>query len=176
PLGVLGLVLAILGPLAPIGVVVSLVAVRREPRGAAIAGVIVGIVMTLITLVCGGFAGWGLWIGLKIQPQQEEIVSDYLAIQNSIDAYKQNNNDSPPPDLATLGLDPALTTSPFGDTYDYRVESGGEGWSIGFVGEDGVSGTSDDTRLSGRRESLEQDPFGWQDLTQRLMRPHMPGS
>ena len=174
PAGVLGLVLAILGPLAPIGLIISLFALRREPRGAAIAGVIVGIIMTLLMLVCGGVMWWGVSLSLKIQPQQQEIVNDYLAIQSTIETYKANNNGALPPDLATRAIDPGLTTSPFGDTYDYRVN--GENWSIGFVGEDGVIDTADDVRMSGRREPLVRDPFGWQDLQQALRQPHMPGS
>ncbi|GAB4516199.1 MAG: hypothetical protein Tsb0013_20770 [Phycisphaerales bacterium] len=173
PGAVAGLILAIMGPLAPIGVIVSLLSLKREPRGFAIAGVIVGLVMTVLMVVCGGVIGWGVWAGLQIQDELQEITSDYSAIQSAVEQYKRDHDGALPPDLSALGLPAETTTSPFGDTYDYRA-SGGT-WSIGFVGEDGVLDTQDDTRIDGGRRPLEQNPFGWQDVQNALMHPIIGG-
>lgn len=174
PAGTVGLILAILGPLAPIGVIVSLMGLRREPKGLAIAGVIVGILMTLLTIGCAGVIGWAFWVNMQIMDEQQDITQDYAAIQTAIEQYKLDNNGQTPPDLNTLGLPADATTSPFQDTYDYRTD--GTNWSIGFVGEDGILDTQDDTRIEGGRGTFEDDPFGWQDLQQALMYPIMSGS
>lgn len=167
-LAVVGFVFSLLGPLALIGVIISAIALRRRPRGFAVAGVIVGLVMLVLSALCIGAVGWSVSLSLQIQPKQEEIIGDYLAIQTAVETYKTNNAGALPPDLASLGLGTGVTTSPFGDTYHY--ETSGTNWTIGFEGEDGVRDTQDDTRLEGGRRPIEEDIFGWQDLTQALLR------
>ncbi len=168
-LAVVGFVLALLGPLALIGVIVSAVASRRRPRGLAIAGIIVGIVMLLITAVCGGLIGSAIWVFSKIGEDLEEITTDYQTIQAQVESYKAANNGALPPDLDALSLTSEARTDPWGAEYGYAVL--GNNWQIMFTGADGQSGTLDDTVLEGGRPPLTEDPFGtrWQDLSQALM-------
>lgn len=61
-LGLVGLILAIVAPL--IGLIVSLIARSQSkavgmPNGKAKAGIIVGLVLTVIGLIVGGIAGFG---------------------------------------------------------------------------------------------------------------------
>ena len=114
-LAIVGFVLALLGPLALIGVIVSAVAARRRPRGLAIAGIIVGIVMLLITAVCGGFGIYMFSFYQKAVPIVEEISNDYQQIQASIESYKLANNGSLPADLSVLGLTQDALEDPFGN-------------------------------------------------------------
>ncbi len=145
-LGVVGFVLSFLGPLAPVGLIMCLFALRRQPRGFAIAGIVMGVLMSVLTLLCGGVLAFGVNAVLKAQAPYEEIRADYRAISNAIDDYRRQNNGALPDDLSGLGLSADETTDPFGDDYIYLERNGA--WSIGFNGRDGTPDTDDDVELA----------------------------
>lgn len=144
-LGIVGFVLSLLGPLALIGVVMCLVALRRRPRGFAIAGLVIGVVMLLLTALCGGIMGIWVWALLEAQDEYQEIASDYATLSSAISDYQRRNNGALPPDLGVLGLPAEATSDPYGEEYLFTPQGGS--WSIGSNGADGVPGTDDDVEL-----------------------------
>ena len=144
PGAVVGLILSILGPLAPVGVIVCLFALRREPRGLAIAGLVIGILTTLIVVVCGGFIGVGVWAVFGTREDYEEIAMDFAAISAAIENH-QNTTGQLPNDLSNLGLSSDTLTDPYGDEYLYVKVSGT--WRLGFNGMDGTPGSQDDIEI-----------------------------
>ena len=166
PLGVVGLILSILGPLAPFGVVVSAFALRREPRGVAIAGLIVGLVMTPLAYICGGLIGLGVWGFFASQGDYDEISNDFLQIQRAVAEYQNANDGDLPDDLDALSLPPDVIESPYGERYVYQRAAGS--WSLGFKGMDQQQGTQDDTTLPGDLSGSSLANYQHQPLMQAL--------
>ena len=161
PLGTLGFVVSLLGPLAPLGVVMCLFALRHEPKRMAIAGIIVGILISLMTYICGGLAGLGVWAVMSTTDEYTEIARDYNAISTAVAEYRRENSGGLPPDLSALALPSDVTTDPFGDEYTYSQSQGA--WYLGFKGVDGARGTGDDCEIPGgitiNPDPLQQTPY-----------------
>ncbi len=149
PTGLAGFVLSLVGltccgPLSLVSLIVSLVALRREPKGLAIAGVaisLVSLVMNLVFAVIGyftlammghGSAGAGL-----------ELIVDYAIIDVEI-----QENGSMPASLDELSLPADRATDPWGNPYEYSVFPDGGDYKLISLGPDGTLGTSDDVQLN----------------------------
>ena len=92
--------------------------------------------MGLLGSAVWAFIGFGLWVAGPALVQLGEIGMDFTEIETAVQTYEQNNNGTPPPDLATLNLPADTITDPWGTPYRYAVASDGS-WTIEIAGPDG---------------------------------------
>ena len=145
-LGIVGFALSFCT--GPIGLIVSLIALTKRPKGFAIAGVIISLISTAVigTVVLGG-----AWFAKKFGAHIATVIDttkDFQAIQQGMASY-QTANGSLPPDLASLGLSASETQDANGISYGYSVKSDGSGWQLTWAGMDKQLGTSDDLVIDG---------------------------
>jgi hypothetical protein len=148
PLGLAGFILSLTCILSPIGFLLSLVGLTKEPRGFAIAGAIIGLVLSI---VLGAGVARALWVFNQPQIQwQNEVLNDYIRMQAAID-----DNGSTPDSLTPLNVPSEVTTDPWGNAYVYETTDAGD-WSLTTYGPDGQPDTTDDLTL---KSGL--NPFGF---------------
>lgn len=161
-LGIVGFVLSLLGILGtggllcPVGLVLSLIALGRPPRGFAVAGVVLGLLGT-----CGGIilAIFVIGIALSVaagvagmfvlsQTDRLEISSDMAKIGFAVQQYKEGNRGIAPAGLSGLELERPTLLDPWGHEYRYVLTDNECGFDIISDGEDGLESTDDDIALS----------------------------
>jgi hypothetical protein len=165
-LGVFGLLVALVGLAVPTGIVsflglmLSLVAVGRAPRGAAAIGVMLGLVGTvawmLITVVAVGAAaaaGIVALVGMAVafaltQPEVIEVTSDMVNLTIAAKEYEQDEAELPA-SLDDLRIGDSARTDPWGTPYRLAATDEGDlGFELVSAGGDTVFGTEDDILLS----------------------------
>lgn len=141
-LGIVGFILSFC--VSPIGLILSLIALRKPPRGLAIGGVVVGVLGTVVwaVLIASMAAGW------KYIKAGIEGVTDYQQINAAMTSYHQNNGSyaSSLDDLSGLTSDEKIDA--WGTAYRLEVKPDGSGWDLISAGMDGKFGTSDDITLT----------------------------
>ncbi|MEM8738780.1 MAG: DUF4190 domain-containing protein [Planctomycetota bacterium] len=146
-MGTAGFVLSLVGwvtcgVLCPVGLVLSIIGVRREPRGLAIAGIIIGALGSLFLLVIGlgviaGILGLGAASTVIVASAQQAAVQ-FKATAEVQGYYAQQGS---LPDPSTFrSLDPDFTQ----DTIRYETLTT-DSFRLTTPGFDGVFGTDDDT-------------------------------
>ncbi len=174
-LGVAGFFIAAIGLLIPTGIVallgllVSLVALGKAPRGFAGMGVLIGLVGTAIWIAITGIAIVGaLAIGVAavlfgsvafvlMQPEIIEVSADMFNV--TIAAYEyEDKHGGMPEGLDSLGLSVSTTTDPWGNPYRYVITDDKLGFDVISSGSDGIMGTDDDLALS-EMERVWKDAF-----------------
>jgi hypothetical protein len=165
-LGVAGFFIALIGLFIPTGIVallgllVSLVALGRAPRGFAAMGVFIGLLGTAlwaavtIAVVLGGLAvGIAALIAVSlgfymINPELIEFTRDMGDVCLAVIEYEDEEG-ALPTDLAALGLSVPTLTDPWGRPYRFElVEDAEFGYEMSSSGADGAFGTDDDLALS----------------------------
>lgn len=160
-LGVAGFVISLIGlvltggVLCPIGLILSLVALGRRPRGFAIAGTILGLLGTcgglLVILIAGGAILAALGIGLAAialqEPQKLELTGEMAKIAVAVAQYKEQNH-YVPASLTLVHLNPSDLNDPWGTPYKYEVLQDGQSFDIVSAGEDRAFDTPDDLKFS----------------------------
>ncbi|MGP1345977.1 MAG: type II secretion system protein GspG [Phycisphaerales bacterium] len=163
-LGLAGFICALIGfactggLLSPIGLILSLIALKDRPKGFAIAGVVLGalgscgIIITLLlfpVVILSVLVAAGVGVGILAPLLGNESIAQFemAALDRKIGMYEQANAGSLPPDLASLdGASEGLLTDPWGNAYVF--DPGTPGTDRPFLlfskGEDGVAGTADD--------------------------------
>jgi hypothetical protein len=174
-LGVAGFVCSLVGLLftggllCPIGLIVSVIALGRRPRGFATAGVIIGILGT-----CGGilfilFAGAAVLAALGLaavamislsEPEKMEITSDMVNTALAVKAYEKEHRYLPA-DLGSLDLRPSTLRDPWGSAYQYHLTDDKPGFDLVSSGQDGQFGTPDDVTLGTLGEKWKAGGFGF---------------
>jgi len=160
-LGVAGFVCSLVGLLtggllSPVGLVLSLIAVGRQPRGMAIAGIILGLLGTcggiilVIVILAGGLALALAAVGIFAFTQSErlELSADMAKIAVQAEDYKRENRGVPPAGLEVLTLETSTLTDPWGNRYRYILVNDEPGFDVVSDGKDGTAGTPDDVSLS----------------------------
>ena len=147
-LGIVGFVLAFCLP--PVGFLLSLIAVFRAPRGFAIAGLVVGLIGSiLVGVLVAGFAVAG-----KYMISGVEFVIDTQQISQAAGTYASANNGNAPADLSALNLPRDTATDPWGEAY--RLTPGENGaWTLESAGIDKTWGTADDIRIDSTMDENE---------------------
>ena len=174
-LGIAGFVCSLVGLLAtggllcPVGLILSLIAIGRRPRGFAVAGLILGLV---------GSCGWiiaffvfgavllammatalGLAVAVALtEPEKMEITGDMANMAVAIALYEEENKYLPA-DLETLGLRPTVLRDPWGTPYQYHLTNEDPGFDLVSAGADLQFGTLDDVRLTTLGETWEAGGF-----------------
>ena len=144
---------------ALLGLLVSLVALGKAPRGFAGMGVLVGLVGTAVWMAITGIAIVGalaLAVGavlfgsaafVLMQPEIIETSSDMVNVMIAAYEYKDKHGGMPE-DLDSLGLSVSTTTDPWGNPYRYVITDDELGFDVISSGSDGIMGTDDDMALS----------------------------
>lgn len=141
------------GVLSPVGLILSLVALKDEPRGFAIAGVVIGalgscgvliaivvaIVAPLALLGFAGAAGLAGILGPNIEARWE------MARLNTEVIEYRDRTGALPLEMNDLRIDETeLLTDPWGNPYAYTLSADGQTYELRSLGPDGVAGTGDD--------------------------------
>jgi len=168
-LGVFGFFISFIGLFVPtgivslIGLILSLAAIGRSPRGFAAMGVILGLlgtvlwlVVMLLALILGLVAlvavGVAVAVGfILIQPEVVEVTTDMVNIAIATEEYQQDHGELPD-SASDLTLSFAVTTDPWGATYVLVPAEREPFYDIISGGPDGEFATEDDVSLS----SLDQ--------------------
>ncbi|MHC4769796.1 MAG: type II secretion system protein GspG [Planctomycetota bacterium] len=174
-LGVAGFFIALIGLFIPTGIIallgllISLAALGRPPRGFAAMGVVIGLFGTVLWLVITGVVVvGGLAAGvvavlavaamfIMTQPEIIEVTSDMFNVTIAAVEYEERNGDLPD-DLGALGLAVSTLTDPWGNPYSYRLANHDPGFDVMSNGADGLAGTDDDMALS-RINVIWEDAF-----------------
>lgn len=132
--------------LSPVGLVLSLVAIVRAPRGFAIAGLVIGLlgsVWAIIMLLIGGLsvvlAAFGLGAAVPLFVTEARMVHVATAV-----AEHKNPNGSFPTDLAAL---PGLSADDLKDAWGHALHivlKAPNEFEIVSDGPDGIAGNRDD--------------------------------
>jgi hypothetical protein len=163
PLGLAGFIVSLVGTcgtsglLSPVGLIMSLIALKNEPRGFAVAGVVIGalgscgilVALLLIPVAIGGVllaAGLtGLAVALGGPQIEAQVEMGLLAL--AIEEYADDHG-SFPTELADISddleSDSGLLTDPWGNAYVLELNDDGVTYRIISMGEDGQIHTDDD--------------------------------
>jgi hypothetical protein len=190
-LGVAGFLIAFIGLFVPtgilaiLGLLISLVALGRSPRGLAALGVITGLFGTVLWLgimVIAGFtaiaAGAGLVLlatGAFVLTHSEvvEVTADMINVSLAI-IERQDRDGRLPDDPSALGLAVSTLTDPWGNRYRFEGIDDGPGFDVYSAGGDGQFGTEDDLALSRLKDTWVRALRGFgerfEELGERLER------
>jgi hypothetical protein len=159
-LGIAGFIISLAGLmtggiLSPIGLILSLVALGRRPRGFAIAGVVLGavgscgVIVAIVAILVLGLAtvAAGFGLALMSNPEKAEISLEMVHIAKAVAEYKQQNH-YVPASLNLLHLPENIQKDPWGNEYHYEVLSEGKSFDIISAGADKKFDTGDDVRFS----------------------------
>jgi hypothetical protein len=136
------------GALSPIGLILSLIGLRKEPKGLAVAGTIIGGV---------GIVLLGVLVGLVVIliPRGQVAATEAVVMmaERAIEARAAETGDLPSVDEGKELI--AEHTDAWGNPL--RYEPSGDEFTIRSAGPDGAFDTADDIVSSGERW-LEDDP------------------
>jgi len=147
------------GIIALLGLLVSLVALGKAPRGFAGMGVLIGLFGTVVWIAITGVAILGaVAIGVSavlagaaafilMQPEVIEVTSDMVNVTIAALEY-EDKHDALPDDLDAMDLSLSTRTDPWGNPYRYMIVEHEPGFDVVSSGSDGIMGTDDDLVLS----------------------------
>lgn len=160
-LGIAGFICSLLGLiscglLSPVGLLLSLFAMRREPRGFAIAGLVLGLVavcgwaigiVMFGTVIAMALAAVGLGgLAVAMGGAQIEAGLELSNIDREIQVYRDRTGQLP----ASLDLlpasEPEAMIDPWGRRYEFRLSDDGATYTLFSTGPDGLPGTTDDVQ------------------------------
>jgi len=153
-LGVAGFVVSLVGvvatcgALAPVGLLLSLVAMFKKPRGFAFAGVVLGLigtvqisVITLSGVAAAGFAAEQARMHEQLG-QREQAQIQIAGLAERVGVFHEQNA-RPPLALDLLPfVDASMLIDPWGRAFEFEPEL--DGFTIRSVGPDGIGFTDDD--------------------------------
>lgn len=132
PLGIVGFILAFC--ISPLGLLISLFALTKRPRGFAVGGVIVGLIGTIVW----GVFGAGIYYGGAMMKDMFQAVQRVETTREAIKAYQDRNDGALPENLDALGLEAASTTDPWGTPFRYQRSEDGTSFTLTIAGPDGT--------------------------------------
>ncbi len=152
-LGIAGFVVSLLGLgcgcFSIVGVVLSAIAMARRPRGFAIAGLIIGLVGMLLTiLVVVLLVAFGFF---AIIP----VTMDGYQVNEAIKTYQKSHNGGLPQNWSEV---PGLANGmidPWGHPYEYTLHPDGKAVELVSHGIDGIAGTDDDLTVEIRNDIVD---------------------
>jgi hypothetical protein len=160
-LGVFGFFVALIGLVIPtgivslLGLVLSLAAIGRAPRGFATMGVVLGLLGTVFWLVIMimavavgvvGLAVAAIGIGvcfMLVNPEVVETTTDMVNVAIAAEDYKQHNGRLPD-SIEDMDLSVAVMTDPWGGPYRFVLADVDHGFDVVSGGPDGVFDSDDD--------------------------------
>ncbi len=173
-LGIAGFVVSLVGlcsggVLSPVGLILSLVALNKRPKGFAVAGVIIGalgscgILAGLIFLpvaVAAVLAALGFTaLAVALGGPEIEAKVEMAVLTLQVEYFRDEHNGKLPLTLdeATTNLGPnsGFRTDHWKHPYAYQLKPDGSTYRIFSIGADGLPGTADDIFLD------DDDAQGW---------------
>lgn len=140
------------GVLCPVGLILSLIALSKPPRGFAVAGVVLGalgscggcLVLSVFAMVGGAALVAAMAVVLTGGTQGLETLDHMMQVDVAITEYERQHGHLPA-DLGQLGLPEGILKDGWGRPLEYRLEQGAPQWmwSLRTPGLDGVSQDSD---------------------------------
>jgi hypothetical protein len=192
-LGIAGFVLSLVGLcsggiLSPIGLIISLVALGKRPKGLAIAGVVLGavgscgiilgiILLPLVVfafaglLVAAGATGLAAAVGGAAGPNIEAQLDTAFLFAN-IEQYHSQHNEYPmtlEEGLQKLSAGSPLRADHWNNPYLYIVAPDRSKYWLFSAGPDGIAGSADDIMSEATREKFGEPP------TSAPTTPELPG-
>jgi hypothetical protein len=164
-LGVFGFFVSLIGLFVPtgivslLGLVLSLAAIGRAPRGFATMGVILGLLGTVFWLVIMvlavalgllGLAVGAVAVGfcfMLVNPEVVEATTDMVNVAIAVEDYKKHNG-SLPDTIEDMDLSVAVMTDPWGGPYKFVLANVEHGFDVVSGGPDGLFETDDDVTLN----------------------------
>lgn len=154
-LGIVGFVLAFC--VSPLGLILSLVALAKPPRGFAIAGTVIGLIGTVLwaLFLMAMFVGGGAMF------KGVELGFDHAAVDGQLKSYASSHDGEFPTDLVTAGVPEGARKDPWDREYAYARSEDGKSWTLTSASFDGQFGTGDDIVFrSGMSQSDVSDAIG----------------
>ena len=148
-LGIAGFVISLVGlvctwgALSPVGMVLSFIAMFKEPKGLAIAGFILGLLGSFWIIIAIVFIGLGTILAAFGVATAFEFGVDSVQISMAVQ-NEYRDTGAAPADLSSLGLNEDTLTDGWGNPYRYTVSADGSSFTLTSDGPDGVEGTGDD--------------------------------
>ncbi len=143
-LGIVGFIFAFCLP--PIGLLLSLIALTRRPRGFAIAGTIIGLILSLILAGCAIGAAV-FWDGLRMSVAMGSI-------PQSIDQYNFTQG-AFPDSLSQLTLPDIFLTDAWGTDFRLDLNDDANTWRLISAGPDKLFDTPDDIIITSDMSDAE---------------------
>ena len=152
-LGIAGFVVSLVGlvctvgVLSPIGLLLSLFALFKPPRGFAIAGVVVGTLGTVLAAAVG-VGLWMVWLGLgkaaEVLGPHFDTASELIAIDGKVRGAYDSSGDPPSEEKGNALVSEHLDG--WGRPFRYVLSPDTRQflWKVESAGEDGSFGTPDD--------------------------------
>ncbi len=179
-LGIAGFVCSVIGLctgglLSPVGLILSLIALNRPPRGLAIAGVVIGAlgscgiiaaavfvpVLIAVALAALGLTAAAVGIAALAGPDVEAQVEMAILAFN-VENYKKQHSGALPNSLldAAQSVDPnsGLFKDPWGHEYIFEPSEDGHTYRIFSAGLDGIPGTPDDIQSEATQSQTPASP------------------
>jgi len=176
-LGLVGFIVSLLGILSagilsPIGMIISLVGLSKPPRGFATAGVIIGLIGTLmlflwvlVLILVSSAIAFAILLGLAVDKwgiMWIETGFDAFKISEAIIAYETENG-SLPGSIDDITADEGALVDYWGNPYIVQIDEVDRSIRIRSFGEDGEQGTQDDHILKMSFDFASKD-FEWDNL------------
>lgn len=144
----IGLVCTV-GILCPIGFILSLIGLRKRPRGFAVAGAVIGAIGSF-GLVILGLAGALAFAAIASiakhgLPYVHTVVGG-ASLYHQVELYKQSKG-TPPPTIADLPVHSSATLDGWRNTFRYQLNPDGS-FTLISDGPDGKQGTVDDMSIT----------------------------
>lgn len=155
-LGLAGFIVSLLGILgtcgllSPVGLIMSAFAMRKEPKGFAVAGLVIGIIGTLTGLI--GVIFFGVVFlsiialagaGIALSGPNLETFGTIMETSEEINEYYETMNTLPESLDAITTMEPGLGTDAWGNTLIYTIQDE-NAYALTSMGEDGIADTDDD--------------------------------
>lgn len=159
-LGVAGFVCSLLGIvgtcglLCPIGLILSLFALRKQPRGLAIAGAIIGFIGSLwiiLGLLIFGVMFFAVLLsvfglaaaGIALTAPNIETYATMIQIRQEVSAYHETMDALPDSLVSITTLKPDLQQDAWGNAFVYEIVDS-DSYRLKSMGADGLLGSDDD--------------------------------
>lgn len=159
-LGIAGFIVSLLGIigtcglLSPVGLVMSIIAMKREPKGFAIAGLVLGIIGSLSVLIgviligLFGVAAVLAAIGISAAAPPIHATAEMVRLTHTVAQYRTDHGSLPAAVSQLPGLSHDQITDPWGNAYLIVPDTSPDGFSIVSVGPDGQPSTGDEITYS----------------------------
>lgn len=155
-MGIAGFICSLVGLLgcpllSPVGLIFSFIGIFREPRGLAIAGLVLGAVGSMGFLVAivvfGGLIALGVAVLAALGFERFEAIVEMGMINAEITEYRQQAGSFPDSLDKVSGLDADTLQDPWGRPYRYILSADGSSYMLVSDGPDRQSDTGDDIRI-----------------------------
>jgi len=161
PVGLAGFIVSLVslvacgGLLSPVGLILSLVGCFRQPRGLAIAGLvlgligsgafILGVVLLGVGLIAGAIA---LLFGASFIGQGFEAIFDADEVRDAIVAYEKSNGRLPESIDDLTSLDEEAAKDLWDTPYRLTIDPDDRAMTLVSLGKDQTFGTNDDITIT----------------------------